>query len=389
MTDEPAFRFDTLAIHAGQHPDPSSGAVMQPIVLSSTFAQKGPGEHQGFEYSRSGNPTRNALERCLAALEGGGEGFALASGSAATMVLLHCLRPGDHVVCGDDVYGGTFRLFDKVFAHLGLASTSVDTTDPARVREAIRPNTKMVWLETPSNPMLKVSDLAAVAEVARAAGVRLVVDNTFATPALQRPLDLGASVVVHSTTKYINGHSDVVGGFIATRDPELAERLRFLQNALGGVPSPFDCYLVLRGVKTLAVRMRRHNESAAALAEKLEAHRQVTRVYYPGLASHPGHAVAARQMSGFGGMISFELAGGLSASRAFLGALRVFACAESLGGVESLAEHPALMTHASVPAAARQTLGIGDGLVRLSVGLEDADDLWDDLSRGFAAAARV
>ncbi len=389
MTDELAFRFDTLAIHAGQHPDPSSGAVMQPIVLSSTFAQKGPGEHQGFEYSRSGNPTRNALERCLAALEGGGEGFALASGCAATTLLLHTLKPGDHVVCGDDVYGGTFRLFDKVFAHLGLASTSVDTTDPSRVRGALRPNTKMVWLETPSNPMLKVSDIAAIAEIARGAGARLVVDNTFATPALQRPLDLGAAAVVHSTTKYINGHSDVVGGFVATRDPEFAERLRFLQNALGGVPSPFDCYLVLRGVKTLAVRMKRHNESAGAIARRLEGHAQIRRVHYPGLESHPGHALAARQMGGFGGMISFELAGGLPASRAFLGALRVFACAESLGGVESLAEHPALMTHASLPDDARRALGIGDGLVRLSVGLEDADDLWDDLGRGFAAASRV
>ncbi|HEU4404005.1 MAG TPA: cystathionine gamma-synthase [Polyangiaceae bacterium] len=389
MTDEPAFRFDTLAIHAGQHPDPSSGAVMQPIVLSSTFAQKGPGEHLGYEYSRSGNPTRNALEACLAALEGGGEGFALASGCAATTVLLHALKPGDHVVCGDDVYGGTFRLFDKVFAHLGVASSSVDTTDPARVREALRPNTKMVWLETPSNPMLKVSDLAAVAEIARGAGARLVVDNTFATPALQRPLDLGASAVVHSTTKYINGHSDAVGGFIATRDPEFAERLRFLQNALGGVPSPFDCYLVLRGVKTLAVRMRRHNESAGELAARLVGHKQVKQVYYPGLPCHPGHALAKRQMSGFGGMISFELEGGLKASRAFLGALRVFACAESLGGVESLAEHPAIMTHASLPAEARRALGIGDGLIRLSVGLEDAEDLWDDLGRGFAAASRA
>jgi cystathionine beta-lyase/cystathionine gamma-synthase len=386
MTDEPAFRFDTLAIHAGQHPDPSSGAVMQPIVLSSTFAQKGPGEHQGFEYSRSGNPTRQALEGCLAALEGGGEGFAFASGCAATTVLLHSLRPGDHVVCGDDVYGGTFRLFDKVFAHLGLASTPVDTTDPARVRAALRPTTKMVWLETPSNPMLKVSDVAAVGEIARAAGALFVVDNTFATPALQRPLDLGAHAVVHSTTKYINGHSDAVGGFVATRDAALAERLRFLQNALGAVPSPFDCYLVLRGVKTLAVRMRRHNESAAELAARLERHPQVKRVYYPGLPGHPGHAVAARQMRGFGGMISVELDGPLAASRAFLKALRVFACAESLGGVESLAEHPALMTHASLPAEARRALGIGDGLVRLSVGLEDVDDLWDDLGRGFAAA---
>jgi len=362
---------------------------MQPIVLSSTFAQKAPGEHQGYDYSRSGNPTRNALEACLAVLEGGKHGLAFASGCAATTVLLHTLAPGDHVVCGDDVYGGTFRIFDKVMRPKGIASTALDMTDLARVRAAITPKTKLVWLETPSNPMLKVFDIAAIAELAKSAGARLVVDNTFATPILQRPLSLGASAVVHSTTKYINGHSDVVGGFIATSDDTFGDELRFLQNAMGGVPSPFDCYLVLRGVKTLPVRMRQHCLSAAALAQKLEAHPQVARAIFPGLASHPGHALAAKQMSSFGGMISFELKGGLTASRAFLSSLRVFACAESLGGVESLAEHPAIMTHASVPAEARRALGIGDGLVRLSVGLEDVDDLWADLEAGFSAARAV
>ncbi len=389
MSHASNLRPDTLAIHAGQSPDPVSGAVMQPIVLSSTFAQSGPGEHKGWDYSRSGNPTRDALERCLAALEGGTHGFAFASGCAATTVVLNTLRPGDHVVCGDDVYGGTFRIFDKVARPLGIPSTAVDMTSLEKVQEALRPETKLVWLETPSNPMLKIFDIAAIAGLARGAGATLVVDNTFATPMLQSPLALGADVVVHSTTKYINGHSDAVGGFACTRDAGLAERLRFLQNAMGAVPSPFDCYLVLRGVKTLPVRMRQHTASAATLAARLEAHPSVTRAIYPGLASHPGHALAARQMRGFGGMISFDLAGGLAASRAFLKQLSVFACAESLGGVESLAEHPAIMTHASVPADARRALGIGDGLIRLSVGLEDVEDLWADLEAGFAAAARA
>ena len=382
-------RLDTLAIHAGQHPDPTSGAVMQPIVLSSTFAQKAPGEHQGYDYSRSGNPTRTALEGCLSALEGGAHGLAFASGCAATTVMLHTLAPGDHVVCGDDVYGGTFRIFDKVMRPKGVTSTALDMTDLDRVRAAITPQTKLVWLETPSNPMLKIFDIAAIAALAKSAGARLVVDNTFATPMLQRPLALGATAVVHSTTKYINGHSDAVGGFVATSDEAFAGELRFLQNAMGAVPSPFDCYMVLRGVKTLPVRMRQHCASAATIATRLEGHAQVARAIFPGLPSHPGHALAKRQMSGFGGMISFDLKGGLAASRAFLSSLRVFACAESLGGVESLAEHPALMTHASVPADARKTLGIADGLVRLSVGLEDVEDLWADLEAGFSAARAV
>jgi cystathionine beta-lyase/cystathionine gamma-synthase len=387
--DSHKLHLDTLAIHAGQHPDPVHGAVMQPIVLSTTFAQEGPGAHKGFDYGRSGNPTRNALEGCIAALEGASFGLAYSSGCGATTNVLHLLRPGDHVVCGDDVYGGTFRIFDKVMKPMGIEASFIDMQDLGRVRAAMRPNTKLVWMETPSNPMLKIFDIAGVAEIAKAGGAPLVVDNTFATPMLQRPLDLGASIVVHSTTKYLNGHSDAVGGFVATSDEELGGRLRFLQNAIGAVPSPFDCYLVLRGLKTLPVRMRQHVASAREIAAKLERHPQVARVIYPGLASHPGHALAERQMRGPGGMISFDLKGNLDQSRAFLKALEVFACAESLGGVESLAEHPAIMTHASIPAENRRALGISDGLIRLSVGLEAIEDLWADLDRGFAAATRA
>ncbi|TKC99661.1 cystathionine gamma-synthase [Polyangium fumosum] len=371
---------DTLAIHAGQEPDPISGAVMMPIVLASTFAQESPGVHKGFEYSRSGNPTRRALEACIAALEGGTHGYSFGSGLAATTTLLHTLSPGAHILCGDDVYGGTFRLMDKVMGPMGISSSFVDMRDPAAVRAAIRPSTRLLWIETPTNPMLKVFDIAALAAVAREAKITFVVDNTFATPMLQRPLDLGADVVVHSVTKYLNGHSDVVGGAIVTSNPKVAERIGFLQNAMGGVPSPFDCYLVLRGLKTLPVRVRHQSMAALALAERLARHPRVERVHYPGLASHPDHAVAARQMrGGFGGMISIEVAGGLMAARTVLERLHVFSCAESLGGVESLAEHPAIMTHASVPEETRKVLGISDGLVRLSVGLEAVDDLWKDL----------
>jgi cystathionine beta-lyase/cystathionine gamma-synthase len=377
---------ETLCIHAGQTADPVSGAVMTPIVLASTFAQDGPGVHKGYDYSRAGNPTRSALEGCLAALEGAKHAIAFASGCAATTSLLLTLKSGDHVLCGDDVYGGTFRIFDRVLKDFGLESSSLDMTDPARVRAALRPNTKMIWMETPSNPMLKLFDIAAIAEIAKGARIPLVVDNTFATPILQRPLELGATVAVHSATKYLNGHSDVVGGAAMTSDDALAERLHFVQKAVGAVPSPFDCYLVLRGIKTLAVRIRQHVESAVTLAEWLATHPQVARVHYPGLASDPGHALAQRQMKGPGGMISFELRGGLAASQAFLKALRVFVCAESLGGVESLAEHPAIMTHASLPASTRQALGIGDGLIRLSVGLEAAADLRADLEQGFLVA---
>ena len=385
---EKATSIDTLCIHAGQEPDPVSGAVMTPIVLSTTFAQDGPGAHKGYDYSRAGNPTRTALEVCLAALEGARHGVAFGSGCAASTAVLLLLKAGDHVLVADDVYGGTFRIFDKVLAQFGISATFVDMTDPARVAAALLPNTRLVWMETPSNPMLKVFDIAAIAEIARARGLPLAVDNTFATPVLQRPLDLGATLVVHSTTKYLNGHSDVVGGAVMVNDDALAERLHFLQKSVGGVPSPFDCYLVLRGLKTLAVRMARHVASARGIAEWLERHPAVARVRYPGLDSHEGHALASRQMTGPGGMISFEHRGSLAQAQAFLRALRVFACAESLGGVESLAEHPATMTHASLPAEARRAVGIGDGLIRLSVGLEHPDDLIADLTRGFEAAER-
>lgn len=384
-----AFRADTLAIHAGQDPDPISGAVMTPIVLASTFAQDGPGVMRGpYDYSRAGNPTRTALEQCLAALEGAKHGIAFGSGCAATTALLLTMKSGDHVLVGDDVYGGTFRIFDKVMKQFGLDATFMDMSDPLKVREAIRPNTRMLWLETPSNPMLKIFDIAAIADVAKKANVPFVVDNTFATPMLQRPLDLGATVAVHSTTKYLNGHSDVVGGAALTSDAETAEKLHFLQKSVGGVPSPFDCYMLLRGLKTLGVRMRQHVQSAKVLVDYLTRHGQVARVFYPGLDTHPGHAVAARQMKAFGGMITCDLRTGnkgTAASAAFLKALRVFTCAESLGGVESLAELPAIMTHASLTPEARKSLGIGDGLIRLSVGLEDIEDLKEDLDRGFRA----
>lgn len=375
---------DTAAIHAGQHPDPISGAVMTPIVLASTFSQESPGRHKGYEYSRSGNPTRKALEDCAAALEGGTHGFAFSSGLGASTTVLHTLKPGDHLLCGDDVYGGTFRLLDKVMKPLGIESTFLDMSDPSKVRAALRPTTRMIWMETPTNPLLKIFDIAAVAEIARAASVPLVVDNTFATPFLQRPLDLGATAVVHSTTKYLNGHSDVVGGLVVTSDAALAERVGFLQNAMGAVPSPFDCYLVLRGLKTLGVRMRQHVASAQVLAARLEAHPAIERVLYPGLPSHSGHALAERQMKGPGGMISCVVKGGVEPARRMLERLRIFACAESLGGVESLAESPAIMTHASIPAEQRAALGISDGLVRLSVGIESVDDLWDDLQASLA-----
>ncbi|AKT38445.1 trans-sulfuration enzyme family protein [Chondromyces crocatus] len=379
---------DTLAVHAGQPPDPTSGAVMTPIVLASTFAQERPGQHKGFEYSRSGNPTRKALEDCLATIEGGKHGLAFSSGSSATAVLLHTLRPGDHVLAGDDLYGGTFRLLDKVMRPMGIGSSFLDLHDLDRVRAAITPATRMICLETPTNPMLKVFDVAALATIARERGVTLVVDNTFATPVLQRPLELGAHVVLHSTTKYLNGHSDVVGGALITSDGALAERLAFLQNALGAVPSPFDCYLVLRGLKTLGVRVRAQCATATTIATRLEQHPAVERVYYPGLASHPDRALIDRQMKGPGAMISLVLRGGLPAATAFLEGLQIFSCAESLGGVESLAEHPAIMTHASVPEASRSALGISDGLVRLSVGLEAEADLWGDIEQALARATR-
>jgi cystathionine gamma-synthase/cystathionine gamma-lyase len=382
-----AYAFETLAVHAGYQPDPEYGAVMPAVVMASTFAQPEPGKPLRFDYSRSGNPTRSALETALAALEGGRRGFAFASGCAAATSLLHTLKPGDHVVSGDDVYGGTFRLFDKVMKPFGIESSFVDLTDLSKLEAALTPKTRFVWFETPTNPTLKLADIAAISSIAQARGVRVVVDNTFASPVLQRPLSLGATVVLHSTTKYINGHSDVVGGALITSDPELCERIPFLQNAIGAVPSPMDCYLVLRGIKTLSVRMQAHVAGASELARRLAAHPGVRRVHYPGLPSHPQHELAKRQMSGPGGMISVELASDLHGARRFLQALRVFALAESLGGVESLAEHPALMTHASIPAESRKALGIGDSLVRLSVGIEHVDDLWLDLTSALKAAA--
>ncbi len=378
--------FETLAVHAGYEPDPIHGAVMPPVVLSTTFAQPAPGQAKTFEYSRSGNPTRQALEACMAALEGGKCGFAFASGCAAATTLLHALSPGDHVVSGDDVYGGTYRIFERVMKPLGIAASFVDLREVSALEAALRTETKMIWLETPTNPMLKLADIAAIAQVARARRIPLVVDNTFASPVLQRPLELGATVVLHSTTKYVNGHSDVVGGALVTSDDELAERIAYLQNAMGGVPSPMDCYLVLRGIRTLAVRMQRHVESAEELARRLSRDRRVARVHYPGLPEHPQHELCRRQMKGGGGIITLELQADLEGSRRFLQALRIFALAESLGGVESLAEHPALMTHASIPRENRLALGIGDSLVRLSIGLEHVDDLWKDLQTALGAA---
>ena len=381
---------ETLAVHAGQSPDPTTGAVSTPIYLTSTYAQAGPGEHQGFEYSRTQNPTRFALEGNLAALEGGTRGFAFASGCAATTTVLHLLSAGDHVVAGDDLYGGTYRIFEKVMKPLGISVTYVDPTRPEAFAEAIRPTTRLAWVETPTNPLLKLCDIAAVAAICRRREVVLAVDNTFLTPCFQRPLALGAHLVVHSTTKYLNGHADVIGGAVLTADDALADRIGFLQNAIGAVPSPMDSFLVLRGTKTLPLRMERHAENAAALAAWLEGHPAVEKVIYPGLASHPQHALAKRQMLGMGGMITLVVKPGgraaqsaLERARTFLKSLRLFACAESLGGVESLIEHPAIMTHASIPVETRARLGISDGLIRLSVGIEHRDDLMADLGQAF------
>lgn len=376
--------FETLAIHGGQQPEPITGAVMPPIFQTSTYAQRGPGEHSGFEYSRTHNPTRYALERALASLERGRAGLAFASGLAATNTVLQLLNAGDHVVAGDDMYGGTFRLFDKVLRRQGLVFSYADATDPAQVAAALRPETRLVWIETPTNPMLKLADLRAISAICKERGVLLAVDNTFMSPALQRPLELGADIVVHSTTKYIGGHSDVVGGAVITRDLALHERLAFLQNAVGAVPSPHDAYLTLRGLKTLALRMERHDANARIVAAHLEQHAKVERVIYPGLASHPQHELAQQQMHGFGGMISIVLRGDLEAARRFLRAVRVFTLAESLGGVESLIEHPAIMTHASVPKETRERLGIADGFVRVSVGVENVHDLLADLEQALA-----
>ncbi|WP_149194741.1 cystathionine gamma-synthase [Luteimonas suaedae] len=372
----------TKAIHAGQSPDPSTGAVMPPIYATSTYAQRSPGEHQGFEYSRSHNPTRFAYERCVAGLEGGSRGYAFASGMAATSTVLELLDSGSHVIAMDDVYGGTYRLFERVRRRsAGLDFSWVDLSDAAAFEEAIRPETRMVWIETPTNPLLKLVDIAQIAELARKRGLIVVVDNTFCSPILQRPLALGAHLVLHSATKYLNGHSDVVGGMVVVGDDvELAEQLIFLQNSIGAVQGPFDSFLALRGLKTLHLRMRAHCENAQVLAEFLESHPAIEKVVYPGLASHPQHALAKRQMDGFGGMISIWLKGGYEAARRFCERVELFTLAESLGGVESLVNHPAVMTHASVPVERRVQLGLGDELVRLSVGVEAVDDLRNDIS---------
>ena len=376
--------FDTLAIHAGQEPDPTTGAVMTPIYQTSTYAQEAPGVHKGFEYSRTQNPTRFALEGCLAALEGAAHGFAFSSGCAATTTLLSTLNAGDHVVSCDDIYGGTRRLFSQVLANLGLEFTYVDLTDPERLLPALTERTKLVWLESPTNPMLKLVDIARICQLAHERDVRVAVDNTFMTPYFQQPLALGADIAVHSTTKYINGHSDVVGGFVATSDEDLADQIAFRQNSIGATPGPIDCFLVLRGVKTLGVRMRQHQENARAVADFLGRHGAVKRVIYPGLASHPQHELAKAQMSGFGGMITAVLDADLETTCEVLSRMSVFCLAESLGGVESLIEHPAIMTHASVPRDVREQLGIDDGLIRLSVGIESVDDLLSDLDQALS-----
>jgi cystathionine beta-lyase/cystathionine gamma-synthase len=378
-----AWGFATRALHIGQGPDPATGAVVQPIHLATTFAQQGVGRHKGFEYSRSGNPTRAALEECLAGLEDARHGLAFASGLAAETTALLLLSPGDHVVYMEDVYGGTYRLFDRVLKRFGLSFTAVDASDLDAVERSITPSTKLVWLESPTNPLLRVVDIDAVSEVAHSRGAMVCVDNTFATPYLQQPLRLGADLVVHSSTKYIGGHSDVVGGAIMTNNEELEKQLRFHQNAVGAVPSPFDCWLLLRGIKTLALRVERHCSNAMEVAAALERNKAVARVHYPGLASHPGHAIAARQMRMFGGMVSFEVADEAAAMRT-LERLKLFALAESLGAVESLAEHPARMTHASMPNSERERAGVGNGLIRLSVGVEDVADLIADLESALA-----
>jgi cystathionine beta-lyase/cystathionine gamma-synthase len=370
-------------LHIGQGPDPATGAVVQPIHLATTFAQQGVGRHQGFEYSRSGNPTRQALEECLAGLEDAKHCLAFSSGLGAETTLLLLLSPGDHVVYMEDVYGGTFRLFDKVMRRYGLEFSAVDAGDLDAVERSIRPATRLVWLESPTNPLLRVVDIDAVSEVAHSHGAMVCVDNTFATPYLQQPLHLGADLVVHSSTKYIGGHSDVVGGAIMTSNDELEKQLRFHQNAVGAVPSPFDCWLLLRGIKTLALRVERHCLNAMEVATALERNPAVKRVHYPGLESHANRALAARQMRMFGGMVSFEVADERAAFRT-LERLKIFALAESLGAVESLAEHPARMTHASIPESERKRAGVGDGLIRLSVGVEDVADLIADLEFALA-----
>lgn len=381
-------KFETKAIHVGQEADESTGATVLPIHLTSTFTQEGIGKHKGFEYSRTGNPTRKAFEECIASLEEGDFGLAFASGSAASAAVMSLLEPGAHVVAVEDMYGGTHRLFSKVFARYGIDFTFVDSGEAAAIEKAFTGKTALVWLESPTNPLLSLVDIRAVAQATKEKGILTVVDNTFASPYFQQPLLLGADLVVHSTTKYIGGHSDLIGGAVVTSNPEVYKKLKFHQNAAGAVPSPFDCWLALRGLKTLSVRMREHHKNGLRIAEWLEGRPEIERVYHPGLKSHPDHDLALLQMSGFSGIVSFRLAGGLEAAKAFYKTLKYFSLAESLGGVESLACHPATMTHASIPATERKRRGIDDGLVRLSVGIEAVEDLVEDLEQALDATGK-
>ena len=374
-------RFETIAVHAGERPDTAYGAVSVPIYQTSTFAFEDVGKSGGYDYSRTANPTRKVLEDTIAQLERGKAGFAFATGMAAEATVIHLLKAGDHIISGDDVYGGTYRLFQDVMRDFGLEFTFLRLNDRKRIEEAIRPNTRMLWLETPSNPLLNIVDIEMAVDIAKQRNLMTVMDNTFATPYLLRPIEYGVDLVVHSTTKYLNGHCDVVGGAVVTSNEELTERVQFLLNAMGTCASPFDCWLVLRGIETLPVRMRQHEENAAAVANYLEKHLAVKKVFYPGLESHPGYKIAKRQMSGFGGMVSFEVKGGVEAATACLRRVKVFALAESLGGISSLAEHPATMSHASMPRRFQEEVGITDELIRLSVGLENIDDLIEDMSQ--------
>jgi len=379
--NEPNHGISTRAVHTGQDPDPSFGDVIPPLHLSSTFAQSSPGQHQGFDYSRAGNPTRQRYETCLAGLENGDHAFAFSSGLAAIDAIVRILKPGDHVLSCDDVYGGTFRLFEKILRNQQIEFSFADLTDKSRFEEHIRPNTRLIWIETPTNPLVKIVDIEAICTLAKLKSILVGVDNTFATPVFQRPLELGADVVTHSVTKYLNGHSDVIGGALVTNSSELAEQVGFIQFAAGAVQSPFDAYLVHRGIKTLPIRMQRHQSNALKVAQYLEQHPRIRQVLYPGLPSHPQHELACAQMSGFSGMVSFFLDGNLKDAERVLQRVAIFCLAESLGGVESLIEHPAIMTHASLPAEVRDKIGIADGLIRLSVGIEDPEDLIADLAQ--------
>ncbi|MFC1991378.1 trans-sulfuration enzyme family protein [Chloroflexota bacterium] len=378
-------RFETIAIHAGERPDKTYGAISMPIYQTSTFAFEGIGKTKGYDYSRTANPTRKALEDTIAQLEGGKAGFAFATGMAAVTTIMHLMKAGDHVISGDDIYGGSYRLFNDVMKNMGVEFTLLRMDNREKVEEAIRPNTRMLWLETPSNPLMNITDIEMMADIARKHNLLTAIDNTFATPYLLKPIEYGIDLVVHSTTKYLNGHCDVVGGAVVTTTDELTERVQYLLNAMGTCASPFDCWLVLRGIETLPLRMRQHEANASTVANYLVGHPAVARVMYPGLKSHPGHEIAKRQMKGFGGMVSFEIKNGIEAATSFLSKVQIFAMAESLGGAASLAEHPATMSHASMPKEFREKIGITDELIRLSVGLENIDDLIEDLSEALGA----